>query len=54
MEAIKQMAKSQIKNANNINNKNITREQISNKKVVKRFATEDLKLVEYHIKKKEE
>ena len=36
MEAIKQMAKSQIKNANNMLNKNLSREQISYYMGVKR------------------
>lgn len=52
MEAIKQMAKSQIKNANNMLNKNLSREQISYYMGVKRVATDVLNFVEDLIKKK--
>ena len=54
MEAIKQMAKSQIKNANNMLNKNLSREQISYYMGVKRVATDVLNFVEDLIKKEEE
>ena len=54
MEAIKQMAKSQIKNANNMLNKNLSREQTSYYMGVKRVATDVLNFVEDLIKKEEE
>lgn len=54
MEAIKQMAKSQIKNANNMLNKNLSREPISYYMGVKRVATDVLNFVEDLIKKEEE
>ena len=54
MEAIKQMAKSQIKNANNMLNKNLSREQISYYMGVKSVATDVLNFVEDLIKKEEE
>ena len=52
MEAIKQMAKSQIKNANNMLNKNLSREQISYYMGVKRVATDVLNFVEDHKKRR--
>ena len=54
MEAIKQMAKSQIKNANNMLNKNLSREQTSYYMGVKRVATDFLNFVDDLIKKEEE
>ena len=54
MKAIRQMEKSQIRNANKMLNKNLSREQISYYMGVKRVATDVLNFVEDLIKKEEE
>lgn len=53
MESVKQMAKAQIKNANKMLSKNLSREQVSYYMGVKRVATDVLNFVEDFIKNEE-